>query len=195
MDKAVIVSNRWKFVYYEIYRCATRTMLDYFIRQPSMHYGATRKHWKDYPEKWDGYFKFTFVRNPYSRIESFYFGKIVNAHPITQERMLLPKGLYRNMPFGEFVEYVINDKNCDKHWCPQYMFYDKINFIGKIENFDNGFKYILKRLNFPQYPVKKINYSGDKRKYLWTDKLKEKIYNHYKKDFYLFGYDKDYYHK
>ena len=85
------------------------------------------------------YFKFTFVRNPYDRVVSFF-------HHLAHVRgTLLAPNSYNPYPpyhgYRDFLDRIIEDKlwNYDLHFRPQHSFIDidQMDFIGRFENFEN----------------------------------------------------------
>lgn len=126
-----------------------------------------------YGEKINDYFIFTIVRNPYDRILSFYFWS---------------KGV-RNQVFDkkDFIKFV--KKNSDF----QYRYIDDSVHIIHYENLIDELKNIecLKGVvDFDNYPTLNAS-SNSKRNYneILDKELKELVFNKYKKDFELFGYN------
>lgn len=122
--------------------------------------------------------------------------------------------------FEEFVDYVVkqNPLSLDDHWKPQYVHIGE-NLINKTQVFkleENTVKDYLKEktgFEYGQYksadlkkPITIEGYFGNKKfndmedllkegkmpkwTHFYNDELKEKVYNYYKKDFELFGYEK-----
>jgi hypothetical protein len=92
------------------------------------------------PDRFDEYFKFTFVRNPWSRTVSFY--KFEGYNEI--------------MSFKQFVRKKLPELVNEKNWfyAPQYDFIyheerTKIDFIGRFEDLHNDFSTICKKLKVP----------------------------------------------
>lgn len=148
-------------------------------------------------------YTFAFSRHPYSRMLSWY-----NFH---LEANLRP---YNSITFEEWVmggcrthwrtQNLTNWKRENKSPLLQYNFIEsnkkKIDFIGKIENFKNDLKIVIKNLNLLceennlsyrfKYSAVKINCSKETN-YQINDNVKERIYELFKKDFDFFLYDKD----
>ncbi len=90
------------------------------------------------PEKWDSYYKFCFIRNPYDKI-------ISGWNYVNREHITFPK--YLQQPF---------QKNCWDFWhvfMPQvrHIINEKgkigVDFIGKYENLEEDFQKILNHLH------------------------------------------------
>jgi len=88
------------------------------------------------PEKYDSYFKFTFVRNPWSRLVSDYFWR----QGASKRRV--------DMTFSEFTEYVegvvrtgrFYDRRFDDHFIPQVQYTRDVDRIFHFEAFADGVK-------------------------------------------------------
>jgi uncharacterized protein (UPF0335 family) len=147
---------------------------------------------------------FTFVRNPYDRIKSWYY------YHKTYEPRLEP---YRSKSLNEWIQ-----DGCKTHWrilnetnwvsenispLLQYNFIDgktKMNYIGKIENFEEDCKNIISEINQImkennyegrlKYKAIKTNKSDRSHEETISDANKDLIYHMFKKDFDYFQYDK-----
>ncbi len=141
-------------------------------------------------------FKFTFVRNPYSRVVSAYAFLIKNFD-------LEKYGILKDATFGEFIQKIslIKDhNNSDIHFktiLRNIEINSKItylDFVGKLENFEKDFKHLCNKLEI-QY-IKPIHANMTPHKY-WKEfyegnkDFAKIVYKKYKKDFNKFGYKKD----
>lgn len=145
-------------------------------------------------------FTFTFVRHPYDRIKSWFY----------YHNDLEP---YKSLTLNEWIQ-----DGCKTHWnvqnktdwlkenispLLQFNFIDgnkKLDYIGKIENFEEDCKIIISKLN----SILEANNYPNKIKYKFiqsnkshknydddiTDENKILIYNMFRKDFEYFGYEK-----
>jgi len=145
------------------------------------------------------YFKFAFVRNPWDRLVSCYFQKIVNPKGID----LNPPGedrFYRSMQFGEFVEVVaaIPDEKANAHFRSQYRgICDKnrnvlANFVGRFENLAEDFDFVAKKIGDERLELPHLLRSGRRRSRpyveFYDDRLRELVRRRFRDDVEIFGY-------
>lgn len=155
------------------------------------------------------YFKFTFVRNPYTRLLSGYLDKFVREENITAGRRSVTKVLGRKedaeVSFEEFIDAIVSQKprSMNQHWRPQTecLFFPMIQFdyIGKFENFEMNFD-VIKGKIFKDGAEKdkktlldvhhKTN-SNSRLQEFYSKDLIKKVYKKYEEDFINFAYVKD----
>lgn len=151
-----------------------------------------------------GFFKFCFVRNPYSRTLSAYLDKI---QTLPSHRKQILKALKRDedpetaqISFSEFADALTLQKESqmDKHWRSQYSnaFGDavELDFVGKLENFENDMEFIKKRLDigleisdFVRRPHE--TKANEKLLKFYTEKEIKIVKDRFAKDFEVFDYD------
>ena len=155
--------------------------------------------------KQDHYFRFCFVRNPYTRILSAYLDKI--AGNSFREKSIVLSQLGHNMrdmsipiSFEQFVSAVEKQplSMMDNHWRPQYYstYQDTINydFIGKLERFDEDYSYVMDKLGASDYYIKESRHAtGSSSKFAeyYTEDLLERVCKLFQIDFEKFGYNKE----
>lgn len=141
-----------------------------------VHKHATALEHLEYsPEKFSDYFKFTFVRNPWARMVSFF--------------------RYRQRKFGasDFRQYIIKNKRKDLNTQQIDYLVDKkgrilVDFVGRFENLYEDFDIICQRINFEQrlevMPEKIIaNYHS-----FYDNRTRKIVARRFKDDIELFGY-------
>ncbi|MCF8038086.1 MAG: sulfotransferase family protein [Desulfohalobiaceae bacterium] len=206
-----LVSNEKKFVWFKIPKVATTSIENSLTKQLNHLISKKNINLKDIYFNYNSYFKFAFVRNPWSRIVSCYLNKICHKNQKNVE-MFFKKyhGLYYCMPFDKFVAWICSNSGIDKkanvHWISQYKFirYKNkfvVNHIGYYENLHYDYKKICNllkihynELSHQMSSIEKSNYefkdSNDAKNYkqFYTKKTIEMIGKRYEDDIYLFKY-------
>jgi hypothetical protein len=147
---------------------------------------------KELIEDYDDYFKFTFVRNPYTKLLSEYFWRENKQYLSTYD--FIPE------QFDAWCEEMLSDLD-DSHKESQLSFVDPtINFIGKFEHFEADFQSLLRLLSKNSRCI--CRFQNRKLSYLNTtglskieiiprilEKTKQRIVRIYRKDFEIFNYE------
>jgi hypothetical protein len=152
-------------------------------------------------------YRFTFVRNPYSRLISAYRDKILNLNGNPKYRHSLRLAPEREPSFAEFVRAVAAtpDEGCDWHWMSQHraamcdiIDYD---FIGRLERLDDDFHWVLGNIgrtpdvacdvgNLNRYrPTEEDGLGGCSC--LYDEAMADLVWRRYRRDFELFGYERE----
>ena len=139
-------------------------------------------------------YKYTFVRNPYSRLFSAYQYSFKQAveHPKTSVKFVT-----EFHSFEHFVKSWLNVDNVNFHYFfwPQCKYICdknndvKVDFVGKFENIEKDFEQVKNVLGVSQLLPKANQTLGHERE-AYSDELASIVYQVYKDDFELFGYDK-----
>ena len=153
----------------------------------------------------DEYFKFTFVRNPYTRILSCYLDKMVTD--LDEKKRMLPELGFSPTDKISFKVFLlaIKEQSYSKmniHWMPQSILLASNNiildFIGRQENFDNDLKKALAIINKTEPEANQIENeaphavgANKKLKEYMTEETIELIQEIYADDFSLYGYSKN----
>ncbi len=156
-------------------------------------------------KEFNSYFKFTFVRNPWDRIFSAY-NFLKNGGLNAADNRWAKMNLAKYNCFEDFVKRWVNSNNIYKyvHFVPQYHFLchpgnDKllVDFVGYYENIEEDFDLISNKLaSPPNSPLKyenKTHIFNKKLEYksFYTDETRNIVYEVYRKDIELFGYNFD----
>lgn len=143
--------------------------------------------------QFEDFFKFTFVRNPYTRILSSYLSKIttgLKAHYL--------RGNDTRPSFSEFCEYLDSEGlYMNAHWAPQTSLMlipiNRFDFIGKVETFDRGWSFVASNLALEnrREPTDRFNQLNSERtiEKHYDDKCREIVKRLYRSDFECFGYN------
>lgn len=161
--------------------------------KPAMEY------FLDNPDKFQRYFVFAFVRNPYDRLVSAYNYLMQGGKGGEDDRNFRDTYLVEYKDFTDFVKRGLRKSEIITYWhlVPQYLYlvnYDGeviVDFIGSFENINEDFNKVAKRLNMDvELPHKNKSVRNDYRSY-YTEETQKIAYEVYKRDFELFGYPEE----
>lgn len=142
--------------------------------------------------RFNGLFKFSVVRNPYTRVLSAYLDKV--------ERRALRDN--KESSFREFLQSLKNGRLYkNAHWAPQsallLLTADQFDFIGKVESLDADIVFIKEKIqkNRPEEPLKSFfgNATGatEKLRAYYDAQTAEMVRMLYRDDFDIFGYSQE----
>jgi len=176
----VYVSEDRNLIYYNVPKCASTTIRHELFGQRTTASLLTPKR------STDQYLKFAFVRNPWDRMVSNW--KMFTQRPkrLNQINLMVPKG---EMSFESFINFSIEQAN--HHWQPQSLFIpENIDFLGKIESFDEDFNRLLALIGREPRTLRKKNTTkGDDYWTYYSPELVRLVGELYKEDIERFGYD------
>ena len=150
------------------------------------------------PYKFERYFKFSFVRNPWDRLVStFFFLKKGGVNEM--DRRFAAEQLAKYDSFDKFVNSWLTRENVWSwvHFRPQYHFIcdsslrRQVDFVGRTETIGADFNYVCQRLGVSA-SLKWSNRSKHMpyNKY-YTTELRDRVASVYAEDIALFGYSFD----
>jgi len=174
-----------KVLWFRTYKVASRT-IDKKLRdhsKPNSYIYASQMSYL--PWMFKKYFKFAFVRNPEQRFISAWKDKVLK-----QNYFHFPESEYERMKeLDYFLSWVerLDITKCDEHLRSQTSLIDlnNIDFIGRLENFENDFKVISQYLGEEDFKMEFLNQSK-KQEVQLTDEQKRRIHQLYRKDFQIF---------
>ena len=144
------------------------------------------------PEKWADYFKFCFVRNPWDRLLSAYTSKVRNKQGGCSAYL---QSFEQSIPFTDFVKIVKDYYDLDRHLMPMHDLvmgkdFSNMDFVGRFENFEEDFLFVLKTTGLPcrDIPHRNKTKHGHYSDY-YDDEAREIVSKVYKRDIEYFGYE------
>ena len=204
-----IINANEKFIYIHVPKTAGTS-----FEHTQLLDGSTNKHYpishyngETYAVDINDYYKFSFVRNPYTRYVSAVVNHILN--PRSVELDIDDKGLQINVlkvprtelifGFSEFTHKQLNE-NINKMTVlkPQYTFLEiddimVMDFVGRFENLQDDFNTLCDRFGFNRTELPHM-VKGRYHKYdsFYTPEIRKIVKEYYSKDFEMFGYAKEY---
>jgi hypothetical protein len=210
-----MISHKYKFIFLHIPKVAG-TSIERFLREidPEIPQKVLRKRgFSHFLNDYLDYYVFSFARNPYDRfVSAWKWGEL----KFSKEGELPFYKKERPVSFEEYVllttdlEHRKDNQNLwseydEYHTLPQFEFFPHLNgghyftdkissafacdFIGRFENLHEDFNTVCSNIDIKQFKLPHAyNSKTFKQAFDWTNELKEKVYNYYKKDFQLFNY-------
>lgn len=210
-----IVSHKRKYLYFYIPKAACTTIRkilaedegipwypNWTVSEKGEHLTAPFCRMSLEESKKLDYYRFGFVRNPWTRLVSCYLDKVVKVREMPdnlfvkngQYRRFLERygSLFKGMSFADFVDFVERtpDSNADGHFRSQYTFFPKkMDAVGKVETLLQDLAEILSTAGVPDYVVTREHSSQikDYSQY-YNKKLYEKVAQRFAIDIQQFGY-------
>ena len=187
-----MISHKNNFIFIHIPKCGGHTIETFFKawdNRDRFLLGENKQHWKlkqilDIYPNCKQYFRFTFIRNPFSRLVSEY-------HYI--------KKCFENDKFKlSFKDFCLDlDKNLNNY---AYDFHDftlcdylndyPIDFIGRLENFQEDFNLVCDKIGTQRKKLPHLNKTNHKHySSYYDDQTQEIVAEKYAKDIEYFGYE------
>jgi len=149
-----------------------------------------------YGEYWDDYFKFSFVRNPWSRIASM--NKFPDFYGVKMHDGKLEISGYHR----KFNEFELDPRtDCDLieigNSIPNSVYLNILNeeldFIGKFENKEKDYAYVCNQIGLQntKFPLWNANVSSTNKHYTeyYDDETRQLVAEKFAKDIEYFGYE------
>lgn len=181
----ITTSDANHFVWFRVAKVGTRTIYK-ILKDHNIQIAQDGYSIPFNPNSHDNYFKFAFVRNPWDRVVSCYFNKIVaRCYPTFSECY--------GKSFEYFVDFIdrLNLSVADVHIRLQTKLIplDQVDFVGSLENFEDDLNYVLKTIGLENVTIPKINAtSRDHYSKYYTKRTANIIARKYQEDIEAFGY-------
>jgi Sulfotransferase family len=154
----------------------------------------------------DAYFRFSFVRSPYTRLLSAYLDKIVGEKPegeqiVAEAKRLELAPVEGGLSFVTFLKCVgalaARGAFLDKHWRPQHhqLYPERIRYdlIGKVENLQKDVESVAAALGMNAKETQRTfgheTRAAEQVERYYDDEARALVARIYKADFETFGYD------
>ena len=194
-----MINHQYKCIFIHIPRCAG-TFIELAIdKRDWWNVDYKKKHLSAisakelYKEYWDDYFKFAFIRNPWSLEVSWYFWKKQFLKNLTFKEFIKNEDLNKTVKLSsEFDDKKLFNIFPNLTNCFDYLQINdeiEVDFVGRFENLKEHLSLISKKLNISKVnlgPVNKTDHQDFKKYY--DDETREIIGKRYKKDIDFFGY-------
>ena len=183
-----MISHKHKCIFVHIPKCAGSSIEKFFVGRDWWNINKKTKHIhaktakKIYKDDWNEYFTFSFVRNPWDIMVSWY--KWRRSH---------------NLSFDKFLtEYKIKHKYAD--WLPETLYQTDflldendnplVNFIGRFENLQEDFNVVCDKIGIPHQQLPHTNKTKHKHyTEYYDDETKEIVAERCARDIEYFGYE------
>jgi hypothetical protein len=193
-------SNENKFVWFHTPKCGTRSIIEFLKKNTKLKVNEAStvgvEHYIEI-ENFSSYFKFAFVRNPWSRLVSCWHSKVEkcrNPKGPNRDHYYKQFGSILGYTFPEFVRYLDQESNVfrDPHWHPLYSYLPvkELDFVGKTENLKEDLYTVCDKIGIPRQELPHENKS-DRTHYTeyYDDETKQIVAEKYAKDIEYFGYE------
>ena len=206
------ISHKYKYIFISVSKTGSTSvrniLKDYSDilsnddkNSPYYHHTSSDKlkqYFQETAQCWDDYFKFTFVRNPYDRVVSWW-NYIKSTYKAQQ------KGKPKNTTeeWQKFCAEVMTNHNNFKSFilarklprsASEFIF-DKdennlLDFIGKLENLQEDFDVVCDKIGIPPQQLPHVNKTKHKHyTEYYDDETREIVAEKYAKDIEYFGYE------
>lgn len=152
---------------------------------------------------WEFFFTFAIVRNPFSRMVSWFNNVWEDISRIEDSGRNLPdkfKKFKRDAP--TFRDFILNAEVFDREECENFYYKQSqtdflsdstglnMDYIAHLESIEDDWKHIAKKANLYYVEIPHLNQSsGDKNYQKWyDDELRQVMFRRFKDDFETFGY-------
>jgi hypothetical protein len=152
-----------------------------------------KKYFEDKNWNWDEYYKFAFVRNPWSRLVSQWQYRLRIASKPSAEWETFGKNsikfINKHKTFDEYIRNIKNPNLC-YNWIYNRTGNQLVDFVGKFENLQEDFNIICDKLGIPQQELPHKNKSKHKHyTEYYDDETLEIVAKKFSKDIEYFGYE------
>jgi len=188
--------NDYKCIFIHIPKTAGTSIVKSLFNCVSRH-TPYFEYQKANKQKFDDYFKFCFVRNPWDRLLSTYLF-LKKGGLNAQDEKWAKNNISQYETFNEFVTSWVNETNIMQwiHFYPQHYFVCDgdlnimVDYVGRQERIDEGYDFVCKKLGMENNLLSKVNTTQHKHySFYYSEEAKQIVEKVYHKDIELFGYE------
>jgi len=151
-------------------------------------------------EEFNNCYKFSIVRNPFTRLISSYEFVQSGGYGPKDEKIVAIVKPYKSL--GDFVMQYLTPATAKalRYFRPQHFFicdsndHIMVDYLGHFEELEKDYEYIREKIGVGE-PLQKLNVTKTKKlsfgEYYYNDEILQKVLSIYHKDFELFGYSKE----
>lgn len=184
-------------IFFHVPRTGGIAIANALFQHPGAGHFTVNRAKREFGYRYDQFFKFSFVRHPYSKLSSsFYYLKNGGYHE--NDAQWSADHLAEILDFRTFIMEWLSEEKFEEryHFRPQVFFLEDEegrlapNFIGRFENLEKDYQYVQKRIGLGGLLIKKNQSESPKNPMAHYDlEMKKKIQKIYRADFLRFGYD------
>ena len=186
----IYASDKFKYCWVRIPKCGSMSMHKVLWNRARYDFSE----WSSSHTGWDDYFKFAFVRNPWSRLYSCYKSKVIQGQGGCSQ--YLHRFSRKKISFTDWVKIVSADENIlkDRHFSPIHTLlinkdFDSMDFIGKVENYQKDWNTICDKIGIPRRKLPRKNKTKHKHyTEYYNSETRELVAERYARDIEYFGY-------
>jgi len=182
-----VVSEEKKILYFHIAKTGGSSIThllqrnglnDNILTSRGGSFESKKKYFEELVERWDDYYKFTFVRNKYDQLISLYN---------------YDKQLLGGLSFKEFVKnhlqkrsssYPLYDQWIDQHYLTTVNNKSIFDFIGYFESYESDLKFVCHRIGIKYEDIRSNlgSYDRSKKSSYYTPELKSIVDTKFSKE-------------
>lgn len=180
---AIFKSDEKQVIWFRVFKAASETIKETLERQiPDLKEERTL----NLPPEIAHYFTFAFVRNPWERIVSCYFHKIVTKRSNEFKECF-------DKDFDFFVQFIskidLTQSNPHIKLQTHLIPVEQCDFIGRVDNFDEDFSFVCSQIGIEKIELPRIHQTAHEHySHYYTPKTRKIIAKLYKEDIEAFGF-------